>query len=75
MNRALELLICGPTVADGLCGVFWPRLFLSSLEEQYTPRRARITGLVILLMGSAALLRFSITQAPQPNFSLFDTLR
>ena len=56
VNRALELLICGLAVAGGLCGVFWPRLFLSSLEEQYTPSRARITGLVILLMGLCGLV-------------------
>jgi len=56
VNRAQGLLISGVAAGGGLCGVIWPRLFLSSLEEQYTPWRARIAGLLLFLMGCAGVI-------------------
>ncbi len=56
MTRTVELLISGIVVAGGLCGIIWPELYMSSMEAQYTPRRARIASIVILLMGIAGLV-------------------
>jgi len=56
VNRALGLLISGVATGGGFVAVIWPRLFLSSFEEQYTPWRARVAGLVLFLMGCAGAI-------------------
>jgi hypothetical protein len=56
VNRALGLLISGVAAGGGFVAVIWPRLFLTSLEEQYTPSRARIAGLIVFLMGCAGAI-------------------
>lgn len=56
MNRTVELVISGLATAGGFCAMIWPQLLLSSMDDQYTPRRARIAGAVILLMGLCGLI-------------------
>lgn len=56
MDRALGLLLSSVALCGGLCGVIWPDLYRSSFEEQYTPRRARISCAVLLLLGLACLV-------------------
>ncbi len=36
--------------------MIWPELYRSSMEEQYTPRSARIGSLVLLLLLIAGLV-------------------
>lgn len=43
-------------MAGGLGGIDWPQIFRGSLEEQYTPLRARVGSVVLLLMGIAGLI-------------------
>jgi hypothetical protein len=54
-GEVLGLLISGLVAGGGLLGVIWPELYRSSLEEQYTPSRARVAAVVLLLMGLAGL--------------------
>lgn len=56
MSRTVELLISGIVIAGGLSGIIWPQLLLSSMEEQYTPSRTRVAGIVLLLMGLCSLV-------------------
>ncbi len=55
MERVLGLTIAGLAVVGGICGIIWPELYRSSLEEAYTRRRARIGSMVLLLLGLATL--------------------
>jgi hypothetical protein len=54
VNPTIELLISA--MAGGICAMIWPQLLPSSMEEQYTASRARIAGVVLLLMGLAGLV-------------------
>jgi hypothetical protein len=56
VERVLALLVAGLAVSGGLCGMIWPEIYRSSMEESYTPRGARITSLVLLLLGMAGLV-------------------
>jgi hypothetical protein len=56
MESMLGLFISGLAVCAGSCGVVWPHLYLTSLEEQYTPLRARVGAVVLLLLGIAGLI-------------------
>ena len=56
MTRALTLLISALAMAAGLCAMIWPRLMLSSMEDQYTPFRARAAAAVLLIMGLCGLI-------------------
>ena len=55
MGNSLGLLLSGLVAATGLAGVVWPAMFRSSLKDQYTDRRARLAGLVMLLLGPCGL--------------------
>ncbi len=50
------MLVAGLAMCGGLCGMIWPEIYRSSMEESYTPRSARITSLVLLLLGMAGLV-------------------
>lgn len=55
MGTDLGLLISGLALGGGLAGMIRPELFRSSLEEQYTSGRARVSGFVLILLGLAGL--------------------
>jgi hypothetical protein len=52
----LGLLISALAACAGLCGSIWPDLYRSSMGESYTPRTARITAAVLLLLGTTGLI-------------------
>jgi hypothetical protein len=56
MESILGLFISGLAVCAGSCGIVWPQLYRTSLEEQYTPLRARVGAAVLLLLGIAGLI-------------------
>lgn len=56
MWNLVGLLISGLAVGGGLCGIAHPELFARLAQENYTPRTARITGVVLLLLGIAGLI-------------------
>jgi hypothetical protein len=68
MPRALELLISGLATAAGLCAIIRPQLLKSSMDEQYTPSRARAAA-VIILLGLCALI--AILQYPGEPVDFF----
>ena len=55
MWRYFGLAISAIAVLGGICGLVRPELFRSSMEETYTPRSARISGALLLLLGLAGL--------------------
>jgi len=50
------LTISTLAVGGGLFAIFRPELFTRVVKEDYTPRTARITGIVLLLLGIAGLI-------------------
>ena len=56
MDHFLQFLIPSLAVGWGLCGIIRPELYRSSLEEQFTPGKARIAAAVLLLLGLAGLV-------------------
>jgi hypothetical protein len=56
MESILGLFISGLAICAGLCGIVWPQLYRTSLHEHYTPLRARVGAVVLLLLGIAGLI-------------------
>jgi len=56
MESIIGVFISGLAVCSGVCGIVWPQLYRTSLEEQYTPLRARVGAAVLLLLGIAGLI-------------------
>jgi hypothetical protein len=53
VGRAFGLLVSAVAAVGGIAGVIRPSLYRSSMQDQYTPWRARIGAIVLLLMGLA----------------------
>ncbi len=78
MERALALLISSLAVLGGICGIVWPQLYRTSLEEQYTPLRARVAAVVLLLLGIAGLFAILAYSGESVDFfpaAIADSLR
>jgi len=56
MIDSVALLISGLATLAGLCGSVRPEVLRSSMGENYSPRNARVTAVVLLLLGVAGLV-------------------
>jgi hypothetical protein len=54
-ERLPAFVISALAVLGGICGLVWPEIFRSSMQETYTSRSARLGSIVLLLMGFAGL--------------------
>jgi len=68
MWRVFGVVISTIAALGGICGLLRPELYRMSMEEGYTPRGARISGAVLLLLGLAGLYAILFSGANPVDF-------